>query len=204
MAGSLIVISLAASALFVILAVLAHILNPEIDARWRMLSELSIGREGWVMNVAFLAWSASNITLALALWSVAPPWTSLSLIVASIGPLGAAFAAADPITTPRDQMSAHARWHGFFGVLFIMGLPVVTILLAISTFGNGRLGSWAVGLATVVWASLIGFLIMVLRWRREGREPGPNMPIGIPNRIFAAAFVAWTVGVALAAWQVVA
>ena len=41
-------------------------------------------------------------------------------------------------------------------------------------------------------------------WRREGREPGPNMPIGIPNRIFAAAFVAWTVGVALAAWQVVA
>jgi hypothetical protein len=131
-------------------------------------------------------------------------WTSLSLIAVSIGPLGAAFAAADPITTPRDQISAHARWHGFFGLLFIMGLPVVTILLAISTFGNGRLGSWAVGLAIVVWASLIGFLIMVFRWQREGREPGPNMPIGIPNRIFAAAFVAWTVGIALAAWQVVA
>jgi hypothetical protein len=112
---------------------------------------------------------------------VVPPWTSLALIIASLAPLGAAFAAADPITTPRDQMSAHARWHGFFGALFIMGLPVVTILLAIATFGNGRLGSWALGLAIVVWASVIGFLIMVVRWRREGREPGPNMPIGIPN-----------------------
>lgn len=35
MAGSLIVISLAASALFVVLVVLAHILNPEIASRRR-------------------------------------------------------------------------------------------------------------------------------------------------------------------------
>lgn len=204
MAGSLIVISLAGSALFVVLVVLAHIFNPEIDARWRMLSELSIGRRGWVMNLAFLAWSASNIALALALWSVVPPWTSLALIIASLGPLGAAFAAADPITTPRDQMSAHGRWHVFFGMLFVLGLPIVTILLAIATFGTGRLGSWALGLAIAVWGCVIGFLIMAVRGRGEGREPGPNMPIGIPNRIFAAAFVAWTIGVGLAAWQVVA
>jgi len=60
----------------------------------------------------------------------------------------------------------------------------------------------AEGLAIVVWASLIGFLVMVLRWRREGREPGPKMPIGIANRIFTAAFVAWTVGIAFVVWQV--
>ena len=88
MAGSLIVISLAASALFVVLVLLAHILNPEIDARWRALSELSIGGRGWVMNVAFLAWSASNIALALAIWSVVPLWTSLALVIVSLGPLG--------------------------------------------------------------------------------------------------------------------
>lgn len=203
MAGSLIVISLAASALFVALVILAHILNPEIDARWRALSELSIDRRGWVMNVAFLAWSASNIALALAIWSVVPPWTSLALVIVSVGPLGAAFAATDPITRPRGQMSAHARWHNFFGALFILGLPIVTVLLAVATFGKGGLGSWALGLAIAVWASLIGFLFMVIRWHRAGREPGPNMPIGIPNRIFAAVFVASTVGIALAAWQAV-
>ena len=203
MAGSLIVISLAASALFMVLVVLAHVLNPEIDARWRMLSELSIGRRGWVMNVAFLAWSASNMVLALALWSVVPPWTSLPLILVSFGPLGAAFAAADPITTPPEWMTTHARWHGFFGVLFIMGLPVVTILLGIATFGDGQLGSWTLGLAIIVWASIVGFFLMVVRWRQARRKPGPNMPIGIPNRIFAAAYVVWTVGVALAAWPVV-
>jgi hypothetical protein len=197
---SLIIISLAASALFVILVVLAHLLNPEIESRWRMLSELSIGRRGWVMNIAFIMWSISNIALALALWSVIPLWTSVPLIVVSLGPLGAGFAAPDPITTPRDQMSTHARWHGFFGTLFIMGLPTVAILLAIATFGRSRLGSSALGLAIVVWASLIGFLYLAIRWWREKREPGPNMPIGIPNRIFAAAFVVWTIGIALAAW----
>jgi hypothetical protein len=197
---SLFIISLAASALFVVLVIVAHVLNPEIDGRWRMLSELSIGTRGWVMDVAFLVWSASNIALALALWSVVPPWASLSLIVVSMGPLGAAFAAADPITTPRDRISTHARWHSFFGLLFVMGLPIVAILLAVATFGEGRLGSWAMSLAIMVWASLISFLFMALRWRREKRQPGPNMPIGIPNRIFAAAYVAWTTGVALAAW----
>jgi hypothetical protein len=159
----------------VALVVLAHILNPEIDARWRMLSELSIGRRGWVMNVAFLAWSASNIALALALWSVAPPWTRLSLIVASIGPLGAAFGAADPITTSRDQMSAHARWHGFFGVLFIMGLPVVTILLAVSTFGNGRhrqRNSFCRGLRSPGQANQRHYASSVHRYRYSAMESG--------------------------------
>jgi hypothetical protein len=204
MAGSLIIVSLTTSSVFVILVVLAHILNPEIEARWRMLSELSIGRWGWVMNTAFLAWSASNIALALALWPILPQWTTVTLIVVSLGPLGAAFATADPITTPRDQISAHARWHSFFGALFILGLPAVAILVTIATIGERRLGSVALALAIVVWASLIGFLFTVVRWRREGRQFGPSMPIGILNRIFAAAFIVWTVGIALVAWPVVA
>jgi hypothetical protein len=41
---------------------------------------------------------------------------------------------------------------------------------------------------------------LVVRWRRQGRPMGPEMPIGLPNRLFAAAYVAWTIVIALAAW----
>jgi hypothetical protein len=197
--AALIELSLTASAAFAGLVILAHILKPEIDARWRMLSELSIGRWGGVMNAAFIAWSASNVALAFALWSLVPVWATLALILVSLGPLGAAFATADPITTPRDQMSVRARWHAVFGLLFILGLPVVTILFAVATFGDGRLWPWTIAMASVVWASLAGFMVATIGWGREGRQPGPDMPIGIPNRIFSAAFVAWTVVIALVA-----
>jgi len=80
---------------------------------------------------------------------------------------------------------------------------VVSILLGIATFGEGRLGSSALGLLVVVWVSLIAYLVMAARWRKEGPAPGPDMPVGIPNRIFAAALVAWTVGIALAARPII-
>jgi hypothetical protein len=52
----------------------------------------------------------------------------------------------------------------------------------------------------LVWATLVLFIVLAARWRRAGRKPGPEMPIGIPNRIFVAAYVLWTVVIALAAW----
>ncbi|MBO0766295.1 MAG: hypothetical protein J2P50_17135, partial [Hyphomicrobiaceae bacterium] len=44
------IVSLAASGLLVGLMLLAHVLKPEISPRWRMLSELAIGRWGLAMN----------------------------------------------------------------------------------------------------------------------------------------------------------
>jgi Protein of unknown function (DUF998) len=195
------IVSLGASALLVGLVLLAHLLKPEISPRWRMLSELAIGRWGVVMNMAFISWAASNMALAVALWPLVPAWAAALLIVVSIGPLGAAFFVADPITTPPEQASTTGRWHTVFGVLFILGFPIVVALLAISAMATGSpLWPWFVGMGLLVWACLAVFMVLVARWRRECRPLGPEMPIGLPNRLFAAAYVAWTVVIALAAW----
>lgn len=196
---SLRVISLAASGLFVVLVLAAHLLKPEISPRWRMLSELAIGRWGWVMNAAFIAWSASNLALAAVLWSLLPGWIALLLIIVSLGPLGAAFAVTDPITTPPAEQSAAGRWHGLFGLLFILGFPVVAALCAITSLTSASpLRPWFVALGSPVWATLAIFIGLMTRWRREGRTPGPGMPLGWPNRLFVAAYVVWTMGIALA------
>lgn len=195
------IVSLAASGLLVGLVLLAHVLKPEISPRWRMLSELAIGRWGMVMNLAFIAWATSDIALALALRPVVSAWVPALLIFVSIGSLGAAFFVADPITTPQEQGSMTGRWHAVFGVLFVLGFPIVVALFAVSAIATGSpLWPWFLGMGLLVWAGLVVFLVLVVRWRREGRPLGPETPIGLPNRLFAAAYVAWAVVIALAAW----
>lgn len=71
--------SLVASASFIVLVLLAHVFNAEISPRWRMLSELSLGRHGWLMKAAFVAWSASNVLLSVALWRSANVWGALGV-----------------------------------------------------------------------------------------------------------------------------
>lgn len=151
--AAFLIVSLAASGLLVGLVLLAHVLKPEISPRWRMLSELAIGRWGVVMNMAFIAWAASNMALAVALWPLVPAWGAALLILVSIGPLGAAFFVADPITTPPEQGSATGRWHAIFGVLFILGFPVVVALLAVSAIATASpLWPWFLGMGVLVWA----------------------------------------------------
>jgi hypothetical protein len=195
------IISLAASGLLVGLVLLAHLLKPEISPHWRMLSELAIGRWGVVMNMAFIAWAASDMALAIALRPLVPAWVLALLVLVSIGQLGAACFVADPITTPWEQGSTTGRRHTVFGVLFVLGFPTVAALLAVSAIAIGSpLWPWLLGMGVLVWACLAVFMILVVRWRRQGRPMGPEMPIGLPNRLFAAAYVAWTIVIALAAW----
>jgi hypothetical protein len=197
------IVSLAASGLLVGLVLLAHILKPEVSPRWRMLSELAIGRWGVMMNMAFIAWATSNMALAVALWPLVSAWVAALLILVSVGPLGAAFFVADPITTSPGQGSTIGRWHAAFGVLFILGFPIVVALLAVSAIvTRSPLWPWFLGMGLLVWACLAVFMVLIVRWRREGRPVGPEMPIGLPNRLFAAAYVAWTVVIALIAWPI--
>ena len=49
-------LSLVAVGAFSLLLVLLHVLKPEIDPSWRMISEYEIGRYGWAMRLAFVCW----------------------------------------------------------------------------------------------------------------------------------------------------
>lgn len=178
----LLVLSLVASAVFVVLVSAAHLLKPEIDPRWRMLSELSIGRHGWVMNAAFVAWSVSNLSLAVGLVPLVPLWALLLLGLVSLGPLGAAFAVTDPITIPPEDQTRTGRVHTGFGMLFIFGLPLV-----VAVFGRLVGGGFVAALALVVCdrsAGLGGADQLYRRHREAGagrREGRPGEPHRYPQ-----------------------
>jgi hypothetical protein len=126
------VAALVAGGITVGLIAILHVLKPEYDPSWRMISEYSLGRNGWVMRLAFVTMAICLAATTVALWPFAGAWT-IALAAVAGGALGAAFIDADPIMTPRAQATPTGRavrlrsesagrtgsassptWHGWF------------------------------------------------------------------------------------------
>jgi len=189
------VYALGATALTVVLVVLLHLLEPEFDPSWRMLSEYSLGRYGVLMRAAFLAMGTAVIAVAVALWPTAGPW-SLGLVLVALGPLGAAFIDTDPITTPRAQMSRRSNIHAALGSLFILGFPVGATIAGISAASDPAAGFVLAWASIVPWVTLVWLLGINVRHAGPDAVGGPQVRIGWPNRVNILADLGW---VALAA-----
>jgi Protein of unknown function (DUF998) len=98
-----------------VLALLAalHVLSPEFDPAWRVVSEYANGHYGWILSLLFACWATSSWALALAirplLHTIAGKVGFSFLIVAGIGE---ALAALFDINEPA---------HGLAGVLGMGG-----------------------------------------------------------------------------------
>jgi hypothetical protein len=62
-------LAMVAAAATLLLLISLHILSPEFDPSFRMVSEYALGRDAWVLSLMFLAWGMSSWALALAIWS---------------------------------------------------------------------------------------------------------------------------------------
>lgn len=185
-------VALISVSVFSILLITFHFLKPENDPSWRMISEYEIGRWGWLMRIAFFFWSVSCFALVVALFHHVSVIGEILLAIVAIGPLGAAFFATDPITTPEESQSTTSRLHTLFGAIFILGLPVAATVVDWSLGGSFLLAS------LVVW---LGLVVMVSALSRVGAKKipfGPQAQIGWPNRFMVLTYVVWIIVVAAA------
>ena len=192
------VYSLGAIALSVGLVVVLHLLEPEFDPSWRMLSEYSLGRYGVLMRVAFIAGGTGVIAAAVALSGSAWPWT-IGLVVVAIGPIGAAFIDTDPITTPRAGMSRRSNVHAALGSLFILGFPVAATAAGISAASDPAVGPVLAWASVAPWIALAWFLGSTIRYAQPDGVGSPLVRIGWPNRVSMLVYLGW---VALAAMTI--
>lgn len=180
-------LALASVGAFSVILVLLHVLKPELDPSWRMISEYEIGRYGWLMRLAFVCWSVSVAAVDVALSPSLSTAAVVALGIVATGPLGAAIFATEPTTTPLDQTGTVHRLHVAFGVLFILGFPIAATLA-----GQG----WLTG---VPWIGLIAFLGATRVYGARGaRRAAPKILIGWPNRFMVATYVVWIGAVAAA------
>src|SRR5688572_26335907 len=85
---------LATAVAFASLAIL-HVVSPEFQPSWRMVSDYANGRHRWLLSVMFAAWAFGSFALAVALGPITHGWLGriglLFLVLAGIGELMAAF-----------------------------------------------------------------------------------------------------------------
>ncbi|MDQ7880317.1 DUF998 domain-containing protein [Microbacterium sp. QXD-8] len=186
------VTALVAGGVTVALVAILHVLEPEYDPSWRMISEYSFGRYGWVMRLAFITMAISPAALCVALWPFGGAWT-VGLAAVALGALGAAFIDADPIMTPRAQGTRVGRAHTVLGAVLLAGFPPAALLAG---FGVAPAFGWALAVASVVpFAGLVWFLVAAAP--AHGRGGSPEIRIGWPDRFCLVAYLGWVVVAAL-------
>jgi hypothetical protein len=189
---------LAIVASIVALAALAslHVLSPEFDPSWRVVSEYALGRFGWVLSVMFVAWGLSSWALAWAIRrAVDGVGGRVGLVLLVVSGIGEALAAAFDLR--------HAVMHGVAGLLGVFPLPIAASLIGASV---GRRSEWVrirMALrvtAGLTWVSMAVLCVAIFTLTRK--IGGHRIAIGWPNRILVLVYLIWTATVAWSAIRV--
>jgi hypothetical protein len=145
-------LSIAAAAATLLLLASLHVLSPEFDPSFRMVSEYAYGQYGWVLSLMFLAWGISAWGLAVALWSqVQTRAGKIGLWFLVITGIGEAMASVFDIT--------HDTGHSIAGVLGIGGFIVAAVLLSVSL---GRSQAWRGAKSPLLWIANLNWISVVL------------------------------------------
>lgn len=179
-----------------------HIVRPDLDPSWHMISEYAVGANGWLMAVCFAAFAGASASLSVALLAhvqgIAGRIGLVLLLAAAVGLGMAAMFPMDPITTAPADASPSGEMHG---VSAIIGMPSMVLSVIVLTFLIPRRALWAsakpsilvlgnlVWIAEVLMSVLMGFLLM------QGLE-GPGGLVGWANRLLMVSFGLWLLAVA--------
>lgn len=186
-------------AVFLFLLGILHIIEPEIQPWWRLISEYQLGQYGWLMHAAFIILVVGALCALVALRphirSRAGKVGLFLLFVAAFGmTLGALFV-TDPITTPRSDFSQSGLVHNIGGALMIFSSPVLIGLVSWSLVRHNP--EWRYAKLALLWLSLLSIasvvafgVLSVVQYRGAA---SPEMIIGWPNRTLIAAYCLWLI-----------
>ena len=194
----------------ILLLGLLHILSPEFDPSWRMVSEYANGNFGGVLVGFFALWGVSSLALVAALRTqVQSRGGKVGLVLLTIAGIGQVLAAIFDINHPL---------HDGVGNLAIPAFAIATILI---TKSLKKVNGWKESarrlavLSHASWISVIllvaSFVVLIGTFAASGATVDANaavtvLPEGVvalvgwTNRLLVLVFAAWT---AVAAYSVI-
>lgn len=163
-----------------------HVLSPEFDPSWRMVSEYAFGHYGWVLSLMFLSWGVSSWALAVAIWSqvkTRPGKVGLWFLV--VAGIGEAMASVFDVT--------HDIGHGIAGLLGVVGFPIAALLLSVSLgrtevwSGVKKMLFWIANLSWISVALLVATLVLMTMQvaRANGGQLPQHAPKSLPPGVLA-------------------
>lgn len=150
-------LSIASTSLALICLISLHVLSPEFDPSWRMVSEYALGNYSWVLSTMFLSWAIGTWSLAYALKrEVKTTGGKIGLAFLVLAGIGEAMAAAFDV---RHSL------HGLAAMIGMPSLPVAAVLTSISLVKNP---TWAPAKKRIMltahftWISILVMTIAVM------------------------------------------
>jgi uncharacterized protein DUF998 len=203
-------LAIAASAAALLLLASLHLLSPEFDPAWRMVSEYANGQYGWVLSLMFIIWAISSWSLAFAIWpQIGTRAGKIGLVFLIAAGIGEGMASVFDINHPL---------HGLAAMIGIGSLPVAALLISMSL---GRIQGWAAAkkallwTANLTWISILllaaTFAILIVTYTQAGGDmttgaevtvlpPGVIAFVGWANRLLIVVYCVWVMTVA---WQAI-
>jgi|HubBroStandDraft_4_1064222.scaffolds.fasta_scaffold00015_31 hypothetical protein len=200
-----------ASAILVLIALFAlHVLSPQFDPSWRVVSEYANGGFGWLLSLMFAFWALSSWTLAFALRGfVRGTVGKIGLGLLVVAGIGETLAAIFDINQPL---------HGVADVLGAGLFPVAAILISAAISRDGAVPTgrrkallWTALLSLLVVFLMIGSVIalFVTFTHAGGHVPPDGKPLPIatilpPGVIAVTGYINRLLVVVYCAWMILA
>jgi Protein of unknown function (DUF998) len=184
-------LSIVAAAVALLSLASLHVLSPEFDPSWRVVSEYANGQYGRVLSLMFVAWGISSWALAFAIRAqlkTTAGQLGLGFLVAA--GLGQAMASVCDINHPLHLLA---------GMLGVFGLPIAATLISVML---GRIQAWSGAKRLLLWTGnstwvILVIMIAALMVMIVGRTRCRTIAlVGYPNRLLVVLDCAWTMTVA--------
>jgi len=184
-------LAIATSAIVLLLLASLHVLSPEFDPSWRMVSEYANGQYGWVLSLMFAFWAVSSWALVFAIWShVGTRAGKIGLVFLIATGIGEAMASIFDINHPL---------HALAGMIGIGSLPVAAMLISVSL---GRTEGWSAAKKALLWTAnltwvsvillVITFAILIVTFTQAGGDMSAESTIVTTLPAGVIALVGWT------------
>lgn len=203
-------VAITTSVIAIAILLMLHVLSPELDPSWHMISEYAYGKFGYVLALFFLCWGISSWSTAIALFPLMKNiWSRIGIFLLIISGLGAVMGALFDIR------------HSLHGAAFGLGVPTLPIAaLMISIYLVRTYGMAKIKLlisANLTWISIIlmagSLMLFVAALKSVGAfhpeagvltslPAGVSSGVGYANRLLVLVYIAWLIVVSSAAIKI--
>ncbi len=201
-------LSIAMGITVILLLAALHLLSPEFDPTWRVISEYALGQFGWVLSLMFIAGALNAWLLAYSLRNeITTKWGKVGLGFLIATGIGSAMASVFEIPHPM---------HNLAGLIGVLSLPIAAMLISVHL---NRMPKWSgsktavIWTANLTWIGLVIFVVSMIILMTTYTQSGGDMNVkpdavekvlpkgtiafnGIMNRILVLLTPLWTITVA--------
>lgn len=182
----------------IVLTIIVHLLNPEIDASWQPISEMALGKHGWLMSLAFLSMAMSIVFFLLLsrkhYTNLGGKIGKIILAISALGFILAGLFITDPAILPQEQATTNGFVHsvgaGLAGLIPFAALLFVWIYIKNPNYKKYR--TPILLMTSLLWVSEIFLMVdMATELPKNDGNLGPNVLVGWTNRVMILFCILW-------------